>query len=266
MDRLLIVGLDEPEVQELRARLPIKITACEMLPRIQLWRGQLLVESPRLDDQFLPISRVIFHGIFENDLPFLSALALWGGPCFPRPKGMMDCRLRLPCLVRALEATKFGALVRGFASAGTTFAAEAECVSKWGEWHCGENKERFQGEWLAREPTLIERFVVGESVRIQLIGDRAWQSRLGGDDWKKSIHHATSAMTAIDAELLDDARRLQQHLGLDIAGIDYVIAEDGAKYLLEVNHIPSVTAFEEVRQAYLEHVSEFVRAGMKGEA
>jgi hypothetical protein len=133
MDRLLTVGLDEPEVEDLRARLPVKITASEMLPRIQLWEGQLRMESPRLDGQFLPVSAVIFHGIFENDLPFLSALALWGGPCFPRAKGMMDCRLRLPGLIRALEATRFGGLVRGFASAGTTFSAEGECVGKWSE-------------------------------------------------------------------------------------------------------------------------------------
>jgi glutathione synthase/RimK-type ligase-like ATP-grasp enzyme len=112
---------------------------------------------------------------------------------------------------------------------------------------------------------LLERFVSGESVRIQLIGERAWQMSLGGDDWKKSIHHPAAALTPADPELLDDARRLQRHLGLDIAGIDYVITS-GEKHLLEVNHIPSVTAFEEVHQAYLEHVADWVRARLKGDA
>jgi hypothetical protein len=214
MDRLLIVGLEEPEVQVLQERLPMKITACEMLPRLHLWQGQLRVESPVRDGQYLPVSRVIFHGIYEDDLPFLGALSLWGGPCFPRARGMLDCRLRLPCLVRTLEATRFGELARGFLSRGSAFTIEGACVAKWGEWHCGENKERFSGEWTAAEPSLLERFVEGEAVRIQFIGDRAWQSRLGGDDWKKSIHHSSAARMPIDPELLEDARRLQGHFGL----------------------------------------------------
>src|SRR5437764_9893687 len=243
MDRLLIVGLDEPEVVALRERLSGPIVQAEMLPRLQLRRGRLFVESPDADGRFLAVSRVVFHGIFEDDLPFLTALALWGGPCFPQARGMMDCRLRLPCLVRALKVTRFGSLARGFADRGTEFVADTEMVAKWGEWHCGENKERFTGRRSAEVPTLFEPFIDGEAVRIQLIGARAWQTRLGGDDWKRSIHHPTAAMTPIDPELLDDARRLQAHFGLEILGVDYMVGHDGSKYLLEVNHIPSVTAF-----------------------
>ena len=96
------------------------------------------------------------------------------------------------------------------------------------------------------EPTLFEPFIEGEAVRIQLIGDRAWQYRLGGDDWKKSIHHPNASVTATDSELLEDARRLQTYFGLEILGVDYMVGRDGKKHLLEVNHIPSVTAFAEV--------------------
>jgi hypothetical protein len=258
MDRLLLVGLDEPEQQALRERLPGPITCYEMLPRIQVKQGQLFVESMKADDRFLPVARVVFHGIFEDDLPFLAALALWGGPCFPRARGMMDCRQRLPCLVRALAVTRFGALQRGYADRRTAFETETDTVAKFGEWHCGENKERFRGRWVAEVPTLFERFVEGEAVRIQMIGDRAWQFRLGGEDWKKSIHHATAGMMAVDEELLEDTRRLQEHFGLEIVGVDYVVGADGGKYLLEVNHIPSVTAFAEVREAYLERVVSWV--------
>jgi hypothetical protein len=235
-----------------------------LIPRIRLWRGQLAVESPERDFHYLRISHVVFHGIYENDLPLLSALALWGGPCFPRARAMMDCRLRLPGLVRALEATRFGSLARGFADRGTTFKADEECVAKWGEWHCGEDKERFTGEWTANEPTLFEGFVQGEACRVQWIGEKAWQYRLGGDNWKRSIHGATACEVPLDLELEQDARDLQRHFGLEIAGIDYMIAADGSKHLLEVNHIPSVTAFSQVREAYLDHVSAWLSANGAG--
>ena len=175
---------------------------------------------------------------------------------------MMDCRLRLPCLVRALEATRFGQLARGYADRGTVFGSEAECVAKWGEWHCGENKERFTGSWVANEPTLFEAFITGEACRVQLIGDQSWQYRLGGDDWRSSIHHRTAGEVPLDPELDEDASRLQGHFGLEIAGIDYMIGSDGGKHLLEVNHIPSITAFPAVRDAYVRHVHGWL--GEKG--
>src|SRR5581483_6579835 len=103
MDRLLIVGLDEPEYLDLRKRVERPAVYSDLLPRIRLDPGRLLVEKPGTFDAFVPVGRVLFHGIFEDDLPFLTALALWGGPCLPNARGMMDCRLRLPCLVRALE-------------------------------------------------------------------------------------------------------------------------------------------------------------------
>ena len=93
----------------------------------------------------LGVSHVVFHGIFEDDLDFLAGLALWGGPCFPNPAAMMDCRLRLPCLVRSLRFTRFGGAVRGFASVNAEYDAEVESVAKWGNRHCGDNKEKFVG-------------------------------------------------------------------------------------------------------------------------
>lgn len=55
----------------------------------------------------------------------------------------------------------------------------------------------------------------------------------------------------INPELLDDASRLADHFGLRTVGVDYIVARDGGRYLLEVNHVPNVTIFPEVRAAYL---------------
>ena len=254
MEPLLLVGLDEPETTELRRRLGWPALAYETLPRIRVERGRLLVEHPHIMNHFVPVERVVFHAIFEDDFDFLTALALWSGPCLPGARGMMDLRLRLPGLVRALAVTRFGGLARGYADRGTTVAAAGQAVAKWGNWHCGEDKARFTAEWTASVPTLFEEFVGGEAVRIVLVGEHVWQVRMVGDGWLKSIHHPEAALMPIDPELLEDTRRLADHFGLEIAGVDYIVAPDGTRHLLEVNHVPNVTAFPEVREAYLELV------------
>jgi hypothetical protein len=258
MERVLVVGLDEPEFSELRQRVSVKMLHSELLPRIRLERGQLLVERPEVYTAFVPVSRVIFHGIFEDDLPFLTALALWNGPCLPNAHGMMDCRQRLPCLVRALEVTRFGTMLRGYADRSTSLEVDEDTVAKWGEWHCGENKEKFRGSWPAAEPTLFEPFLPGEAVRVHLMGDRAWQIRLTGDDWKKSLHHRDAMFLPLDPDLVEDTRRLQQHFRLEMLAVDYIVTPDGSKHLLEVNHIPNVTVFPEIRSAYLDFVADWL--------
>jgi hypothetical protein len=254
MSHVLVIGHDEPQSRALAARCPLPVITSEMLPRIRVWRDALEAESSRGSGDYVPISRVVFHGIFEDDGPFLAALCLWGGPCWPRPRGMLDCRSRLPCLVRSLDVTRFGTTPRGFASARAEFLPQGDAVAKWGEWHCGENKERFAEPRRFDEPALVEAFIDGEAVRVQMVGERAWQMRLGGPGWKKSIHDASSALMPPDADLVEDTRRLRDHFGLDIVGVDYMVAHDGTRHLLEVNHIPSVTAFAEVEAAYLEAV------------
>jgi hypothetical protein len=254
-ERILLVGFDAPEATALAGRLPFECVSHEMLPRIVVERGQLFVESPR-SARYLRVSRVVFHGIFEHDLEFLAGLALWGGPCFPNPTAMMDCRLRLPCLVKALQFTRFGGS-RGYASAGAEFDADGEAVAKWGNWHCGENKERFAGRWSAQEPTLFEPFVAGEAVRLVILGDKPRQIRLTGKDWRKSVHGAGAEFMPADPELAADTQAIQRGFGLDIIANDYIMSRSD-RYLLEVNHIPSVTCFPELWQEYMNVIAGWV--------
>lgn len=257
VEAILLVGLDEPEISELRRRLAQPVLAFETLPRIQVDRGRLMVEHPHRMDQFVLVGRVVFHAIFEDDFDFITALALWGGPCLPGARGMMDLRHRLPGLVRAIAVTRFGQIPRAYADRGTTVVADSERVAKWGNWHCGEDKTRVSGSWNATQPTLFEEYVEGDAVRLVLVGDRAWQVRMAGDGWLKSIHHRDAAFMPIDPALLDDSRRLANHFGLEIVGVDYIVAPDGSRHLLEVNHVPNVTVFPDVREAYLDLVVEW---------
>ena len=250
---ILTVGFDAPDTPALEARLGRPCSHHEMLPRVVVERGKLFVRE-RDADRYVGVAGVVFHGIFEHDLDFLAALALWGGPCFPNPAAMMDCRLRLPCLVRALRFTRFGG-PRGYASPGAVYSTDATEVAKWGNWHCGENKERFTGDWKATEPTLFEPFVAGDAVRVVVIGDTARQIRLTGPDWKKSVHGSGAAVVPADTDLVADTLAIRRGIGLDLIANDYIASPDGQHYLLEVNHIPSVTCFPELWQDYLGTVS-----------
>ena len=132
--------------------------------------------------------------------------------------------------------------------------SEDERVAKWGNWHCGENKVRFTGMWEGEQSSYIEHFLPGDAVRVIIVGERYWQIRLQGDDWLKSIHHGDAHFMPVDDELLEDTHRLKTAFGLDIIANDYIVHEDGSKHLLEVNHIPNVTRFPEIADAYCEWV------------
>jgi hypothetical protein len=261
MERLLLIGVEPDEVAELRPRLNVPFVSSVILPRVKVERGTLLVERPSAAGHYLPVSRVAFHGIYEDDFDLITALALWGGPCLPSARGMMDQRLRLPGLVRSLRVSRFNTMPRSFAVRGATVNVDRESVAKWGNWHCGENKEKFAGRWVADEPCVVEEFVRGQAVRVVFVGERSWQIRLAGEGWKKSIHPDDAAYMPIDPELLDDTRRLRDHFDLAVIGVDYMVGDDGTKHLLEVNHIPNVTRFPEVRAAYLDLVVDWANQG-----
>jgi hypothetical protein len=254
---VVLIGLDHPEVEELRARTRRELVAFGMLPKVQLRAGELFVARVGTWDWVGPAGKVVFHGIFEDDLPAITALALWGGPCLPSGHGLLDTRPRLANLARVRRASRFAALPRGFAH-GTTFHAAEPTVAKWGEWHCGEGKELFTGDREATEPTLFEPFLPGGAVRVTAVGDALFQVRLGGEDWKKSIRHPAAGPMPLDPELADDVRRMRDHFDLAVCAADYVVAADGTRHLLELNHVPNVTEFPEIRAAYLAYAARWI--------
>ncbi|MBX9582872.1 MAG: hypothetical protein K2X87_21400 [Gemmataceae bacterium] len=259
-DLAVLIGLDPPEAKEPRSRVARPVVSYPMPPKLQLRAGELHTSRTGSWDWDGPVGAVVFHGIFEDDLPAFATLALWGGRCLPSAYGMLDCRPRIANLARVRRVSRFAGLPRGYADAGTTFAA-GPTVAKWGEWHCGEGKERVAGDWPAAEPTLFEPFLEGQAVRVTAVGDRLWQLRLGGDDWKKSIHHADAAFVDLDLDLAADVQALRDHFDLAVCAADYVVSSDGAKPLLELNPIPNVTQFAGIRAAYLDHAAAWLDAG-----
>ena len=258
-ERICIVGLDEPEVAEIQERIApgTGVIAHDALPRIIVRDGELLVESRR-GPALAAVSKIVFHSIYEQDLDFICGLALWGGPCLPNARAMMDCRLKFPCLIRALQTTRFGSSPRGYAAPHAPFYTERERVAKWGNWHCGENKARFGERWESEQACIIEDFLPGQAVRVVCIGDRSWQIGLEGGDWLKSIHDPCAAFMDTDPELLADTRAIGKAFGLEIVANDYIVTPDSTRHLLEVNHIPNVTRFPEIWEAYRDYVVEWL--------
>ncbi len=161
--------------------------------------------------------------------------------------------------MRALDHTRFS-FPRGFASANAPISVTRDSVAKWGNWHCGENKERFSDQWSGDEAAVIEPFISGQAVRVVIISNHYWQIKLEGDDWLKSIHHSQADFMDVDADLLDDTRNLQAAFGLQVIANDYMIGDDGQKYLLEVNHIPNVTRFPEIWEAYRDFTIDWINS------
>ncbi|MBL0101512.1 MAG: hypothetical protein IPP49_16945 [Saprospiraceae bacterium] len=83
-----------------------------------------------------------------------------------------------------------------------------------------------------------------------IVGDKYWQIKLTGNTWLKSIHNEGSGEMKIDPELLNDSLNIARHFNLLTVGVDYIAGSNGENYLLEVNHIPNVTVFPFVNQAF----------------
>ncbi|MCE9554473.1 MAG: hypothetical protein K8T91_13995 [Planctomycetes bacterium] len=251
--RPCIIGLDDPQNAALKSRIAQPLLIHETLPGIVVRDGELFVEATS-GFGLLPVSKVVFHGIFEDDHNLIAGLALWGGPCLPNARGMMDCRLKLPCLVRALQFSQFSAPPRGFVSAKTEYATSIERVAKWGNWHCGENKSRFKQTWRGDEAAIVERYLEGDAIRVVVMGEQYWQIKLEGEGWLKSIHHPTACIMEADSRLVVDTQAVARGFGLEIAANDYIVTADGQPHLLEVNHIPNVTRFPGIWEAYADYV------------
>ncbi|MBY0457147.1 MAG: hypothetical protein K2V38_07410, partial [Gemmataceae bacterium] len=133
-DRLVgLIGLERDEVRELEARASgsgCRFVSFDLMPKVQLRDQELYLARFGTWDWTGPVARVVFHGIFENDLPGIAALALWGGPCLPSASGLLDCRPRIANLARVRKVSRFAALPRSYTDAGTAFHRDTPAVAK----------------------------------------------------------------------------------------------------------------------------------------
>lgn len=60
---------------------------------------------------------------------------------------------------------------------------------------------------------------------------------------------------------MEDTRRVQAGFGLEVIANDYIVTDAGTKHLLEVNHIPNVTRFSEIWEAYRDFAVAWIGGG-----
>lgn len=255
-NRICIIGLNKVLMSSIKKAHFGPIIHHELVPKFLVDKGRLFIERNN-GPGMLEVHKVIFHGIFENDFDLLVGLAIWGGPCYPNATAMMNCRLKLPCLARALQLSNFGS-PRGLISAQTTIKVSENRVAKWGNWHCGENKTIIESKWESTEASIIEPFFEGESVRIVSIGNTHYQIKLEGANWLKSIHSEAADFMEIDTDLLEDTLKIKQAFGMEMIANDYIVNTPNEKHLLEVNHIPNITRFEKLQTLYIEEVNAWL--------
>jgi hypothetical protein len=180
---------------------------------------------------------VVFYGYFDDAGAARRGLALGSTPTFPDVGKTLPLDERAVALMLALRAE--GRLpARGFVPRGVSVTVDREHVIKWGNRHCGEDKERVLGLVQVANDAVIEPFVTGRSVRILVVGERAWQLEYESADWRKNVG---STVTIVEAapDLVARARQTTTRLGLDVAGVDYIVSE-GEATLLEVNAYPGL--------------------------
>lgn len=247
---LVSIGLERNIVEAIGQEVG-HIVVHDALPRAFSQGGQAFVESPTIWGKYLRPRGVMYYCHFENPRVVRRALALADTPTFPNIRKTLPHDDKALSLVAAIEADPGPSVPRGFVPGDQEIPIPKgeTVVGKWGEWHCGEGKECFQDVAKTPEPAVLEPFIGGESHRILIVGERAWQLHYESDDWRKNVG-ATITQVEPEASLVARARKTAENLGLVVAGIDYIVNGDSAA-LLEVNAYPGLDQVHEAEQEFI---------------
>lgn len=111
------------------------------------------------------------------------------------------------------------------------------------------------GEAIARLPLIrycpvqFQRYITGTNVRVHTVADEVFATRIETDqvDYRYARGDGGRAELSpwqLPADLAERCLRLAGRLGLDLAGIDLMVADDGEVYCFEVNPCPAFSYFE----------------------
>lgn len=170
----------------------------------------------------------------------LGALLRHRVPCWPDPEALLAVSDRHAALARCVA----GGLVDHPVRQGL-FSREPQLpfpyVLKIGEEHRGEGKHLIRS--VADIPrwdgvASMEPFFEGQSVRVLIIGERAFGAALRNESsWIKSAAGGSFEAWEPDLAITQHARRAAGLFGLSIAGVDYVVDEAGFHFI-ELNPFP----------------------------
>jgi hypothetical protein len=258
---LISIGL-EPNVVEAIKKEVGHIVVHDTLPRMYSHIGQAFVESPSIYGKYLRPRGVLYYCYFEEPGSVRRSLALSDTPTFPGVRRTIMHDDKALSLIAALDAEAkngYPGIARGFTDEIPVPLDEGEtAVAKWGYWHCGEDKKLCEGEAIAPEAAIIEPFIVGESHRVLVVGDSYWQLHYESEDWRKNVNSTITVLDVPDRDLALRAHKTAKELGLVVAGIDYIINDDGA-FLLEVNAYPGLYQVQQAEEKFIELAVDWAR-------
>lgn len=164
-------------------------------------------------------------------------------PCWPDPAALLVASERHAALARCVAA---GLVDHPVVQAEATREPllPFPYVLKIGEEHRGEGKHLIRSaEDIPRTwegIATVEPFFEGDSVRVLIVGDRAFGVRIHNEgSWIKNSPGASFEAWDPGEAIAAHARRAARLFGLEIAGVDYVI-DDGGVHFIELNPFPRV--------------------------
>ncbi len=264
MKPIISIGLEPHIVEAIKAKVG-HIVAHDTLPRGYTHNGQVFIESPVISRKYLAPRAVLYYCYFEDPQTIRRALALSNTPTFPDVRKTILHDDKALSLIQAVSADPGPKLPRGFIDDSETIHDVETTVAKWGEWHCGEGKKLCQeGELSVPEPSVLEPFVDGESIRVLRVGNihvgsSYWQLHYESDDWRKNVNSKITVLPKVDQDIFERTEAITSKLGLNVTGVDFIRAKNGEAYLLEVNAYPGLEDAPGAEDKFVELAVDWIK-------
>lgn len=100
---------------------------------------------------------------------------------------------------------------------------------------------------LANGPVQFQAYVPGTDVRVHVVGDDVFATRIDADgvDYRYTTGGAHMSPVALAAPVAEACRALTRRLGLELSGIDLRFTDEGRIVCFEVNPSPAYSVFED---------------------
>lgn len=103
----------------------------------------------------------------------------------------------------------------------------------------------------------IEPYFEGESVRVLIIGKDIFSFKTTNpDSWIKNSPGADIEKCSVNEDVVKHAQDIARYFDIDIAGVDYIVSENGHAHFLEVNQYPGLGVFDDVEECAKKFVKE----------
>jgi hypothetical protein len=258
MERIACVGLEPRYVRAIKKRPHGHVVTYEVPPRMYSLHGRLFAESLTVNGKWLQIDRLFWYGYFP-DFPRIPevrrAIALAAVPAFPDLDLALIHDDRVLSLILATRADPKLPIKRGYLTTDSRpFTFEELHVLKVGNDHCGDGKRLINGYLGGNQGTLpgiIEPFIKGESIRVLVVGEKAWvlkyESKKG--DWRKNVDPVVTEIHFAPG-IKERGQQIAKKLDLSVVGIDFIGSHEEGWQLLEVNAYPGLEDVPEAQDEF----------------